>query len=53
MKKIILPGLIIGFIMLVLSILISYLFMLLPAVAADYQNTSIMRSWQDPLMILF
>jgi hypothetical protein len=53
MKKIILPGIIVGIVTLILGMLISYLFMLFPTVAADYQNTNIMRSWQDPLMSLF
>lgn len=53
MKKIIWPGIIIGIVMLVLGLLVNYLFMLFPAVTADYQNTNVMRSWQDPLMMLF
>lgn len=32
---------------------ISYLFMLIPSVTADYNNSNIMRSWNDPLMSLF
>jgi len=53
MKKIILPGLVAGLIMLVLGFATSYLFMIFPSVAADYANTNIMRSWSDPLMSLF
>ena len=53
MKKIILSGIIVGVVILAVSMLINYGFMLFPTIAADYQNTNIMRSWQDPLMMLF
>ncbi len=53
MKKIIWPGIIAGIVMLILGMAVSYLSMLLPAVALDYNNTSIMRPWSDPLMFLF
>jgi hypothetical protein len=52
MKKIIWPGLLLGGIMLVVSMIVSYLFMLIPSVNADY-NSGLMRSWQDPLMMAF
>jgi len=53
MKKIIWPGLLAGIVMLVLGMIVSYAFMIIPSVSADYQNTGLMRSWQDPLMMLF
>lgn len=53
MKKIIWPGIVAGVVMLVLGMVISYIFMIMPAVSADYNNSAIMRSWQDPLMSLF
>ena len=53
MKKIILPGILVGVVNLILGTAISYLFMLLPQVSADYYNTSIMRPWADPIMSLF
>ena len=53
MKKIIWPGIIAGVAILVLGMLVSYVFMLFPSVSADYNNTNIMRQWQDPLMTLF
>jgi hypothetical protein len=53
MKKIIWPGIVIGVITLILGMAVSYLFMLIPSVNADYSNPAIMRSWQDPLMMLF
>lgn len=52
MKRVVLPGVVAGIVILVLGMMVSYGFMLLPTVAADY-NTNIMRSWQDPLMLLF
>jgi hypothetical protein len=53
MKKIIWPGVIAGVVCLVLSMVISYLFMLFPSVNADYYNSNIMRPWNDPIMMLF
>jgi hypothetical protein len=52
MKKIIWPGILLGLIMLVISFITSYLFMLIPSVSADY-SSGFMRSWSDPLMMLF
>lgn len=53
MRKIILPGIIAGIVIFLLGMVVSYLFMLFPSVAADYNNTEIMRQWEDPLMMLF
>lgn len=53
MKKIIFPGIIAGIAILVLSFTISYLFMIMPSVNADYNNVQVMRSFQDPLMSLY
>ena len=53
MKKIILPGIVAGIFTLILGMAISYLFMLIPSVNADYNNSSIMRTWQDPIMSLY
>lgn len=52
MKKIILPGLSLGVIMLIVGMVVNYLFMLIPSVSADY-SSGFMRSWSDPLMMLF
>jgi hypothetical protein len=52
MKKIIGPGLLLGVIMLIIGMIVNYLFMLIPSVNADYYS-GFMRSWQDPLMMLF
>jgi len=53
MNKIILPGIIVGVVNLILGMLVSYLFMVFPSVAMDYNNASIMRPWSDPIMSLF
>ena len=53
MKKIILPGLAAGVATLIIGMIVSYLFMLFPSVAADFKNAGVMRSWADPLMYLF
>jgi hypothetical protein len=52
-EEIIWPGIVAGIAILVLGMVISYLFMSIPSVAADYNNAQIMRSRQDPLMSLF
>jgi hypothetical protein len=52
MKKIIWPGIIAGMAMLIMGMAISYLFRIIPAVAADYENIDIIRSWSNPLMSL-
>ena len=51
-KKIIWPGILLGVIILIVCLVVSYLFMLIPSVSADY-TSGFMRSWQDPLMTLF
>ena len=54
MKKIIVPGLTAGVVILILGMVISYIFMPFPSIRADYNSTSvIMRSWADPLISLF
>jgi hypothetical protein len=52
MKKVLWPGLLLGVIMLVINMIVSYLFMLIPKVSADYAS-GFMRNWQDPIMLLF
>jgi len=52
MKKIIWPGIILGIIILAINMIVSYLFMLIPSVNADY-TSEFMRNWQDPIMMLF
>lgn len=47
-------GLIAGVTNLILGLILTQLFfVLIPSLAAQYQNTAIFRSWNDPLMILF
>jgi hypothetical protein len=53
MKRVLLPGVVIGVLVLVAGMILSYVFMFVPSVASDYSNTDIMRSWADPLMMLF
>ena len=51
MKKIIAPGIVAGFVTLVVGVVISSLFVAFPSVLADYQN--MMRPWSDPLIFVF
>lgn len=53
MKKILLPGLLVGLINLALGMGVSYLFMMIPSVAADYNNPALVRPFEDPLMMAF
>jgi hypothetical protein len=53
MKKILLPGLLAGVINLALGMGISYLFMMIPSINADYNNPALIRPFEDPLMMVF
>jgi hypothetical protein len=54
MKKVVLPGLAAGAAMLVVALGVGYLLMsLFPWLRAEYMNTSLFRSWEDPLMSLY
>lgn len=53
MKKIVGYGIVVGIVNTVLGMAVSYLFMIVPSVAADYDVTGIMRPWSDPIMSLF
>lgn len=54
MKKIILPGLLVGLVNFIASMLVSKIFgVVFPALNAEYQNTNLFRPWTDPLMLLF
>jgi len=53
-KKIILPGLAIGLVNFLASMLVSQIFgIVFPSVAAEYLNPNLFRSNTDPLMLLF
>lgn len=54
MKKIFTTGLIAGFSMLIVSILMSFIFnKMFPILSQEYSNTNIMRPFGDPIMSLF
>jgi len=54
MKKIIIPGLVAGLVMLIVGFAVTTIVnMVSPNVAAAYQNTAIIRPWSDPLMMAF
>jgi hypothetical protein len=54
MKSIIVAGLTAGFAMLVLAVAVGMLMhAALPSVAKEYENTSLFRSWSDPIMSLY
>ncbi len=53
MKKVVLPGLLVGLVMLAVSVVVGQLFHLLfPLLASEYM-TSLFRPWTDPIMSLF
>ncbi|MFH1315837.1 MAG: hypothetical protein ABIH67_05600 [Candidatus Uhrbacteria bacterium] len=48
MKKIILPGLLAGLVMLIVAMILSYIFgTIWPSIATEYANTDIFRAWED------
>lgn len=53
MKKIFWPGILVGVVNLILGMLVSFIFMMFPAVVLDYKNTALIRPFADPLMTLF
>jgi len=54
MKKIIVPGLASGLVMLIISVIISFLLnKIFPSVVLEYTNQSLYRAWSDPLMQIF
>lgn len=54
MKKVLLSGLLAGFAMLLVSIgLCSFLMKFCPALVSQYDNTSLYRSMEDPITMLF
>lgn len=53
MKKVILPGLLAGLVMAVISVLVGLLLdVLMPSLKGEYQNPNLFRAWSDPLMQL-
>lgn len=53
-KKIILPGLLIGLISFMASMVVSQIFKIVfPSIGAEYQNLALFRAQSDPLMMLF
>jgi hypothetical protein len=53
MKKIVWPGLVAGFAMLIVGMIISFLMQwIFPSLAAEYAS-GLMRPWTDPLMTVF
>lgn len=52
-SKILWPGIIIGVVSLIIGFILTYIFMLIPTYAADMNNASLIRSMQDPLMMVF
>jgi len=53
MKKIIVPGLAAGLLMLLVSLLLTpILYLVFPGLPAEYQTPGLFRPWSDPLMSL-
>lgn len=54
MKKILLPGIVAGIVMLIVGMVVSQLFgMVVPTLMAEYNNPNLFRPWDDPLMSLY
>ncbi|MGZ5244555.1 MAG: hypothetical protein ACXWW0_11635, partial [Bacteroidia bacterium] len=53
MKKIILPGLLAGIVMLAVSLIFSWAMnFIAPGLQDEYRNPELFRPWSDPLMML-
>ncbi len=53
MKQVLLPGLLVGLVMVAISLILNALTgVLLPSLMAEYEASGIFRSWSDPLMSL-
>ena len=54
MKKVLVPGLVAGLLMLIVGMAVGQLIgLVFPGLAAEYQNASLFRPWEDPLMSLY
>ena len=54
MRKVLVPGLVTGIVILIVSLGMSFLFnAVFPSVILEYGNTAIFRPWDDPLMSIF
>lgn len=54
MKKIFIPGVVAGVVMLVAAVVVGLLTSLaLPSMAKEYENTNLFRSMSDPIMLLY
>jgi hypothetical protein len=53
MRKVIISGLVAGVVMLVLGLAVGFVFSKISTVSAEYNNASLFRSMQDPLMSLY
>lgn len=54
MKKVLIPGILAGATMFVMSLLMGPVtHFLFPSVQAEYQNPALFRAWSDPLMSLY
>jgi hypothetical protein len=53
-KKVLIPGLVCGLVILVVGMAVSMLIQaLMPGLAAEYQNPALFRPWSDPLMSIY
>ncbi len=50
MKKIVIPGILAGVVILIVEMLISFA---VPSLKAQYENPALFRSWADPIMQLY
>jgi len=54
MRKILIPGLLAGFAMAVVGMIVGMgLHLIFPSVALEYQNTALFRPWTDPIMNIY
>jgi hypothetical protein len=54
MKKIVVPGLVAGLLMMVIAIVVGYVFnFVFPSLQVEYENATMFRPWDDPVMYVW
>jgi hypothetical protein len=54
MKRILIPGLVAGLVMLVVAMVVGQLTTLaLPSIVREYENTNLYRTWSDPIVFIY
>jgi hypothetical protein len=54
MKKILIPGLVVGLLILIVGMVVGQIFTIIsPSLEIEYENANLFRPWSDPLMSIY